>query len=189
VKGTVFAAELHILYNRMRGNLLSKARRGELALRLPVGYRRLQDGQVTLDPDEQVRRTLELLFAQFAILRSARAVQRYFDQHQLKMPRLVQHGSGAGQLYWVRPTYQMIQQVLTNPAYAGAFVYGRRKREAQPGDPPLSKDRRLVQHPARDGRVIHAEAPFGHQFFQFAVTKRILQIPANTQQKHLILGY
>lgn len=142
VKGTLFAAELHILYNRMRGNLLSKAHRGELALRLPVGYRRLQDGQVTLDPDEQVRRTLELLFDQFAILRSARAVQRYFDQHQLKMPRLVQHGSGAGQLYWVRPTYQMIQQVLTNPAYAGAFVYGRRKREAQPGDPPLSKDRR-----------------------------------------------
>ncbi len=142
VKGTLFAAELHILYSRMRGNLLNKARRGELALRLPVGYRRLPDGQVVLDPDEEVRRTLELLFAQFASLRSARAVQRYFYQHQLKMPRLVPYGPGAGQLLWVRPTYQMVQQVLTNPVYAGTFVYGRRKREAQPGDPPLSKDRR-----------------------------------------------
>ncbi len=142
VKGTLFAAELHILYSRMRGNLLNKARRGELALRLPVGYRRLPDGQVVLDPDEEVRRTLELLFAQFASLRSARAVQRYFHQHQLKMPRLVQQGPGAGQLLWVRPTYQMVQQVLTSPVYAGTFVYGRRKREAQPGDPPVSKDRR-----------------------------------------------
>ncbi|MBV8617162.1 MAG: recombinase family protein, partial [Acetobacteraceae bacterium] len=46
VKGTLFAAELHILRARMRGNLLNKARRGELALRLPVGYRRLGDGTV-----------------------------------------------------------------------------------------------------------------------------------------------
>ena len=44
VKGTLFAAELHILHARMRGNLLNKAGRGELALRLPVGYRRLGDG-------------------------------------------------------------------------------------------------------------------------------------------------
>ena len=58
VKGTLFAAELHILRARMRGNLLNKARRGELALRLPVGYRRLGDGTVVLDPEEQVRQTL-----------------------------------------------------------------------------------------------------------------------------------
>ena len=55
VKGTLFAAELHILHARMRGNLLNKARRGELALRLPVGYRRLGDGTVVLDPDDGVR--------------------------------------------------------------------------------------------------------------------------------------
>ncbi len=58
LKGTLFAAELHILRARMRGGLLNKARRGALALRLPVGYRRLRDGSVVLDPDEQVRTTL-----------------------------------------------------------------------------------------------------------------------------------
>ena len=57
LKGTLFAAELHILRARMRGGLLNKARRGALALRLPVGYRRLRDGSVVLDPDEQVRAT------------------------------------------------------------------------------------------------------------------------------------
>src|SRR5260221_8096650 len=66
LKGTLFAAELHILRARMRGGLLNKARRGALVLRLPVGYRRLRDGTVVFDPDEQVRTTLQTLFAQFS---------------------------------------------------------------------------------------------------------------------------
>ncbi len=143
LKGTLFSAELHILRARMRENLLNKARRGELALRLPVGYRRQHDGSVVLDPDEQVRHTFYLLFEQFNQLKSARAVQRYFLQHQLQIPRLVQCGPDYGCLRWVKPTYQMIQQVLTNPVYAGVFVYGRRKEQVVPGDPPQVHNHRL----------------------------------------------
>ena len=124
VKGTLFAAELHILRARMRGNLLNKARRGELALRLPVGYRRLGDGTVVLDPEEQVRQTITRILERFAVLRNARAVQREFNAQRLQMPRLIQAGAATGKLVWVRPTYQMIQQVLTSPVYAGMFVYG-----------------------------------------------------------------
>lgn len=142
VKGTLFAAELHILHARMRGNLLNKARRGELALRLPVGYRRLGDGTVVLDPDEAVRQVLARIFERFAILRNGRAVQRDLADHDIKMPRLVQQGAESGRIVWVRPTYQMIQQVLTSPVYAGVFVYGRRKQEITPGDPPTVTDRR-----------------------------------------------
>ncbi|HLH71910.1 MAG TPA: recombinase family protein [Chloroflexota bacterium] len=135
LKGTLFSAELHILRARMRGGLLNKAQRGALALRLPVGFRRLPDGTVVHDPDDQVRATLHTLFEQFALLQNARAVQRYFLAHDLLMPRYVQSGPEAGQLYWTKPTYQMIQQVLTNPAYAGLFVYGRRVQQVQPGTP------------------------------------------------------
>ena len=124
LKGTLFSAELHILRARMRGGLLNKARRGALALRLPVGFRRLGDDTVVLDPDDQVRTILHTLFDQFALLHNGRAVQRYFQQHDLQMPRYVQSGPERGRLFWIRPTYQMIQQVLTNPAYAGIFVYG-----------------------------------------------------------------
>ena len=149
LKGTLFAAELHILRARMRGGLVNKARRGALALRLPVGYRRLRDGSVVLDPDAQVRATLETLFAQFAQLKAARAVQRYFLEHRLQLPRLVQCGLDAGQLVWVTPTYQMIQQVLTNPVYAGLFVYGRRTEQVQPSahpsDPPRIRVHRRTQ--------------------------------------------
>ena len=142
LKGTLFSAELHILRARMRGGLLNKARRGALALRLPVGYRRLADGSVVQDPDEQVQTTLQTIFAQFALLKAARSVQRYFLEHQLRMPRLEQTGPDAGRLVWVTPTYQMIHHVLANPAYAGLFVYGRRVQQAQPGDPPQLRTRR-----------------------------------------------
>jgi DNA invertase Pin-like site-specific DNA recombinase len=142
VKGTLFAAELHILRARMRGNLLNKARRGELALRLPVGYRRLGDATVVLDPEEQVRQTITRILERFAVLRNARAVQREFNAQRLQMPRLIQSGAEMGKLVWVKPTYQMIQQVLTSPVYAGMFVYGRRKLEMAPGDPPIMTERR-----------------------------------------------
>jgi DNA invertase Pin-like site-specific DNA recombinase len=144
LKGTIFAAELHILQARMHGSLLNKARHGELALRLPIGYSRQHDGTVLLDPDEQVRQTLQILFDQFGYLRSARAVQRYFYQHEIKMPRLIQQGLDYGKLIWVKPTYQMIQQVLTSPVYAGVFVYGRCKTQVAPGDPPVVKVHRQL---------------------------------------------
>ena len=111
LKGTLFSAELHILRARMGGGLLNKAKRGALALRLPVGYRRLGDSSVVQDPDAQVRSTLQTLCEQFALVRSAREVQRYFIEHHIQMPRYVQSGPDAGRLYWVSPTYQMIQQV------------------------------------------------------------------------------
>lgn len=145
LKGTLFAAELHILRARMRSGLLNKARRGALALRLPVGYRRLHDGSVVLDPDEQVRTTIETLFARFSQLKTARAVQRYFLMNDLQMPRHIQHGEAYGQVVWVKPTYQMIQQVLTSPVYAGMFVFGRRVEQVQPGDPPQTVSHRLPE--------------------------------------------
>jgi DNA invertase Pin-like site-specific DNA recombinase len=86
LKGTLFAAELHILQARMRAGLLNKARRGALELRLPVGYRRLHDGTVVLDPDEQVQWTVRTLFDHFAHLKNARAVQRSFQAEGLLMP-------------------------------------------------------------------------------------------------------
>jgi DNA invertase Pin-like site-specific DNA recombinase len=173
VKGTLFAAELHILHARMRGNLLSKARRGELALRLPVGYRRLGDGTVVLDPDDGVRDALARIFERFAALRNGRAVQRHLAEHDLKMPRLIQQGPEAGHILWQRPTYQMIQQVLTSPAYAGVFVYGRRRQEMTPGDPPAVVARRQPQ--GEWEIVVPGVYPAYISYDQYLLNRRVLQ--------------
>ncbi|HEX2416556.1 MAG TPA: recombinase family protein, partial [Micromonosporaceae bacterium] len=143
VKGTLFAAELHILQARMRGALLSKARRGELAVTLPVGYRRRPDGAVVQDPDEAVRLAVATVFERFSALGNARAVLRHLAGSNLAFPRLVQAGPEMGRIAWVRPTYGMIHRMLVNPTYAGAFVYGRCRQEVSAGDPPTVAERRL----------------------------------------------
>jgi DNA invertase Pin-like site-specific DNA recombinase len=143
VKGTLFAAELHVLQARMRGALTSKAERGELAVALPVGYRRRPDGAVVQDPDDAVRLALNTVFERFAALGNARAVLRHFVENGLVFPRLVQAGPEMGRIAWERPVYRMIHRVLTNPAYGGTFVYGRCREEAAAGDPPATATRRL----------------------------------------------
>jgi DNA invertase Pin-like site-specific DNA recombinase len=78
VKGMLFAAELPILQARIHGALLNKARRGELRVILPVGYRRRPDSVAILDPDEAVRRAVSLVFERFAVLRNGWTVQCTF---------------------------------------------------------------------------------------------------------------
>lgn len=95
-----------------------------------------------IDPDEEVRQTLTRIFEPFASLRNARAVQREPNTQQLRLPRVVQLGADVGKMVWVQPTYQMIQQLLTSPVYAGVFVYGWRKLEMSRGDPPIMAERR-----------------------------------------------
>jgi hypothetical protein len=89
------------------------------------------------------------------------------------MPRLLQHGAEAGRIVWVRPTYQMIQQVLTSPVYAGVFVYGRRKQEVGPGDPPLVAERR---RPVEDWDIVVPGAyPAYIGYDQYLVNRRHLR--------------
>ena len=113
------------------------------------------------------------MFERFAVLRNARAVLRHFLRNGLALPRLIQHGPQAGQTVWMRPAYQMIQKMLTNPAYAGVFVYGRVKREVEPGEPPSSIERRLP--PAAWDIVVQDVYPAYLSFEAYLANRRQLR--------------
>src|SRR5258708_23387670 len=87
LKGTMSEAELHVMQARMRGSLLAKARRGELHVPLPVGFVYDTQGQVVLDPDQQVQQSIRFLFQSFRRLSSASAVVRAFREAKLLFPR------------------------------------------------------------------------------------------------------
>ena len=125
LKGTMSEAELHVMQARMRGGVLNKARRGELALPLPVGLVYNAESQVILDPDQQVQHSLQLLFATFRRTGTACATVRAFREQGLLFPRRPRGGPGKGELLWVEPTRSRVIQILRSPRYAGAFVYGR----------------------------------------------------------------
>ena len=125
LKGTMSEAELHVLKARLQGGIRNKARRGELPLPLPIGLAYRADGQIELDPDRRIRQALQFLFDTFREARSAMAVVKRFHREGLTFPQRVHRGIGKGNLLWGTINHSRVLQILHNPRYAGAFVYGR----------------------------------------------------------------
>src|SRR5438105_13015087 len=132
LKGQLSELELHTIRARMTAGLLNKARRGELALKLPIGLLRDVIGKVHKDPNREIQDRLELVFSTFPRLRSASKVLQFLNAHDLSLPRRDRFGD----VVWKKPTVAAILQILKNPAYAGAFVYGKtRSLRKDPGSP------------------------------------------------------
>jgi DNA invertase Pin-like site-specific DNA recombinase len=124
MKGMISEIELHTLRGRLNAGIENKARRGELCVPLPAGFVRLENDTVVKDPDLQVQELIALVFKTFLEQRSACKVANYFRHHGLLLPRQP--------LYEERTVFRptsvpAIAAILRNPAYAGAFVYGRTK--------------------------------------------------------------
>ena len=132
LKGQLSELELHTIRARMTAGLLNKAQRGELALTLPIGLVRDAIGKVHKDPNREIQDRLDLIFSTFLRLRSASKVLQFLNSHDLCLPRRDRFGD----VIWKKPTVAAILQILKNPAYAGAFVYGKtrsiRKDPASP---------------------------------------------------------
>ena len=150
-------AELYLIRQRMLSGKLAKAERGELAIPLPIGYVRRPSGEVALDPDEQARHVVRLIFDTFARLGTLNGVLRYLVEHQVQLPVRVHGGPAKGEIEWRRPTRETLQIMLHNPVYAGYYAYGRRQVEPRrkvPGRPSTARvvkdsDEWLVLLPGR----------------------------------------
>jgi len=125
VKGTLSEAELLTLRTRLYEGRWNKARKGLLHFPLPVGYVVTADGGWSLDPDTQVRERLEYVFDSFRRHGVVRAVVRELKEQGLELPTRLTAREGYGSLIWKAPTLSAVIRLLHNPAYAGAYVYGR----------------------------------------------------------------
>ena len=132
LKGTMSEAELHYIRARLLGGQLSKARRGELQMALPVGLVYDPAGNVVLDPDRSVQQAIGYLFATFARTGSAHTVVQTFNAEKLLFPTRVRSGTHKGELVWMPLRHWRVLRTLHNPRYAGAFVYGRRHQRVRP---------------------------------------------------------
>jgi len=147
LKGTISELELHTIRSRLTAGLLAKAERGELALNLPIGLTRDPSGVVVKDPDIGVQERLGLVFQMFLKLRTVAKVMRTLNDRALELPRRDRHGD----LTWARATLAAVATILKNPAYAGAFVYGRTRMHtlAREGASPAK-----VARPIEDWRIV-----------------------------------
>jgi len=136
LKGTMSEAELHLIRHRLTAGLLHKAAKGELRQGLPVGLVYDETDRVILDPDEAVIEAIATVFRRFDQLGSARQVMMSLLEDNLLVPR---RPTGSRRVRWAPASYPAIHDFLTNPAYAGAFVFGRRR-----DDKRLDANGRLV---------------------------------------------
>jgi DNA invertase Pin-like site-specific DNA recombinase len=130
LQGTMSEAERSLMRQRFNAGRLSKVQR------LPTGLVRLADKRVLKDPDQQMQQVIGLVLSTCEELGSASQVLRSCKQHALLLPRRHGSGVGPGDVRWRRPSEAALRAILTNPAYAGAFVHGRRT-----SDPPGANSR------------------------------------------------
>jgi DNA invertase Pin-like site-specific DNA recombinase len=131
LKGTMAQAELHLLRGRLDGGKLNKAKKGELRFVLPVGMCHDGEGRIVVDPDEEVRGAVALVFCSFRETGSAYAVVQRFAKSALLFPRRAYGGAWDGKLIWGRLTLSRVVSILKNPSYAGVYVFGRYQRRRQ----------------------------------------------------------
>jgi DNA invertase Pin-like site-specific DNA recombinase len=121
LKGAISELELHTLRGRLTAGILSKAQRGELALTLPTGLVRRDDGGVDKHPDQEVRDRILLVFDTLLEKKALTQMLHHFRDRHLAVPRRDRYCT----IQWKRPTINNLGSMVRNPAYAGAFVYGR----------------------------------------------------------------
>jgi DNA invertase Pin-like site-specific DNA recombinase len=145
IKGFMGGFELHQLQQRMQAGRLNRCRRGEWLGQAPPGYVVGPDGKLQRDPDEQAQQVIRLTLDQFAALGSIGGVMRHLRQHEILLPWRPISGPRRGQLHWRRPHRETLRQLVGNPAYAGAYTWGRYAidpRRARPGRRGSGRTRR-----------------------------------------------
>jgi DNA invertase Pin-like site-specific DNA recombinase len=146
LKGQISELELHTIRSRLRAGLLNKAQRGELALRLPVGLVRDEQGVVQKHPNQEVQDRITLVFETFLRVKASSQVVCALNAQALLIPCQNRFGD----ISWRKPSVGSILSMLKNPAYAGAFVYGR-SRVVREG--PASHQAKEKQLPQDEWRI------------------------------------
>lgn len=149
IKGTMSVVEMKVLKMRMIRGQEEKARRGEMLKRLAAGYERDMDGQAVIVADTRVREAIASIFKKFRDVRTIRQTFQWFRDHDVELPVNPIRGNG---LVWQIPTQAFVRDVLVNPFYAGAYVWGRRPTETVFVDGKLKK-RQGALRPPQECRV------------------------------------
>ena len=140
LKGTFSELELSMFRQRSREALRLKAARGELHTTVAIGYRRSTNDRLEQDPDGRIRETLSLVFRKFAEIGSVRQLVLWLRQERIELP-IVIHGPQGWTVQWRLPKYHTVHRLLTNPVYAGAYVFGRTVTQAR-----FEGGRKVVTH-------------------------------------------
>jgi DNA invertase Pin-like site-specific DNA recombinase len=146
LKGTMSEFEMNLLRQRALESLRHKVRRGKVLTQVPIGFVRTEDDHMEMTPDLQVQEAIRTLFAKFRELGTVRQVLLWYHSENLPVPTY-QRDSGNRAIVWRLPVYARLYTILTNPVYAGVFVYGRRATRTKVVEGRARKVSRFIKTP------------------------------------------
>lgn len=159
LRGIMNEAELHVLQGRMHQARLNKAKRGELYIRAPVGYVKLPAGGLGLDPDEQARGVIRLVFDEFERRGSVRSVLRFLQENDIKLPIRPHSGPNKDQLEWRPATPSVVNRILKHELYAGMYRYGHKQTDPRRQIAGRPDTGRIVVPPEKYHSLISGRCP------------------------------
>jgi excisionase family DNA binding protein len=122
--------ELSLLKERSQAAIQQKAKRGELYLTVPAGYIKTRDNKLKKNPDKRIQEVIDLAFTKFKEYGTIRRVYKWFIDEKIEIAA-VSNGKGERRIEWKLPSIHTLSHIFTNPIYAGAYAYGRTKREVE----------------------------------------------------------
>lgn len=154
------AVELNIMKMRLIQGQENKAKRGEMFRMIAPGYKLNPEGKLVKDPNRRVRESIELVFRKYREFWSIRQTFLWFSNENVELPvnKVV---NGRMEIVFQPATNHAVQNVLKNPIYAGAYVYGARPQEVVLVDG--------TQRSAREGTL----GPTMHACASWSITKVI----------------
>ena len=126
LKGQFNEMELALFRQRSLESRMAMAQRGELFATLPAGYEKVDRNRIEMTADQRQRDAIHLVFRKFRELGSIRQVFFWFHRNTVELPVRT---PGQGLVWRVPTSSRRVAQILTNPIYAGAYAYGRRRQE------------------------------------------------------------
>ena len=137
LKGQFNEMELAPFRQRSLESRMAMAQRGELFATLPAGYEKVERNRIEMTADQRQRDAIHLVFRKFRELGSIRQAFFWFHRNTVELPVRT---PGQGLVWRVPTSSRRVAQILTNPIYAGAYAYGRRRQETV-----LDKGRKRVR--------------------------------------------
>jgi DNA invertase Pin-like site-specific DNA recombinase len=181
MKGSMAEYELGLMRQRARQAFEAKIQRGHVMWEVPVGFVRTSDDRIEKHADRQVQHAVAGVFQKFHELGSARQTMLWYRDAQLPLPE-VRPGTLGQDILWRLPSEHRINQMLRNPCYAGALVYGRTTAKTVIVDGRARQSHRQ-QKPVAQWRILLLDNHPGYISWEdFLHTQQLLEANRNRPQ-------
>jgi DNA invertase Pin-like site-specific DNA recombinase len=181
MKGSMAEYELGLMRQRARQAFEAKIQRGHVMWEVPVGFIRTRDDRIEKTADRQVQHAIAGVFQKFRELGSARQTMLWYREAQLPLPE-VRPGTLGQDILWRLPSEHRINQMLRNPCYAGALVYGRTAAKTVIVDGRARQSHRQKQ-PVAQWRIVLRDNHAGYMSWEdFLHTQQLLEANRNRSQ-------